>query len=140
MAEPKRTFTIEQAGNFLEEKKKTLKADVQAEANQHPITTAPEEDRIKYLEYCVSLLEEVDSDLLFKLPDNIRTSYTKKGLAGFFKAFLKMRINGASNKYIAKMCQVPLNVVDNINILAQEAMWRRIKHLRTNGIPLVGHS
>jgi hypothetical protein len=140
MSEPKQLFNIEMAGNYLKAKKETLKADVQAEANKQQITTAPEEDRVKYLEYCVSLLEEVDSDLLFKLPDNIRTSYTKKGLAGFFKAFLKMRINGASNKYIAKMCQVPLNVVDNINILAQEAVYRRITYLKRTGLPLVGHS
>jgi hypothetical protein len=131
-------FTIEEAANFLKEKKETFKEDIKKEAQKQQATIAPEGDKKRYLKYCISLLEMVDNDLMLKLPDNIRVSYSRKDMANFFKAFLSYKIDGYSDRVIAKTFGVPLNAVKNIDILAQEAVWRRIKELKESGIPLVG--
>ena len=131
-------YNFEQAVNYLSEKKETLKEDIHKEAGEQKITTAPEGDRQRYLKYCISLLDEVDGDLMSKLPDNIRNSYTQKEMAMCFKMFLGMKIAHQSDEYIAHEFGVPLNVVQNLNVLAQEAVWRAIKRKREVGTPLVG--
>jgi len=131
-------FTFEQAVNWIEEKKKTLKDDVQKEANQQQLSVAPRKDRYRYLTYCVSLLDRIDSDLILRLPSQVRTLYSNKELVEFFKALLGMRVVGYSHSRIAMEFGVPSLVVRNLEIIAQEAVKRRLHQLNSRGIPLVG--
>lgn len=115
-----------------------MKEDIKKEASKQQVTTAPEEDRYKYLTYCISLLTKLDADLMWRLPDNIRTSYSQTEMAEFFRAFLGMKLCHYSDERIAKEFGVPLNTIKNLDIIGQEAVYRAIKRKRETGIPLVG--
>lgn len=130
--------SIEQAWNVLKRRWNKVKERIKKEASQQPITIAPPEDRIRYLRYCISLLQEVDEDLMRLMPVNIRTIHSRHEMAEFFRWFLMMKINGAGDRWMAKETGVPLNTIHDIEIYAQEAVWRAIKHKRDVGVPLVG--
>ena len=130
--------SVEQAWNILKARYKAVIAKTKKEAGKQPITIAPEEDRLRYLRYCISVLTEVDSDLLNLMPENIRVGYSRRELANMFRWFLNRKINGASDEKISKETGVPLNIIENVNIYAQEAVYRAIAKARKDGIPLVG--
>jgi len=134
----KEPLSIERALNFLKEHRKKVKADIHEQVKSAQVTIAPVNDRIKYLKYCISLLEEVDEDLLRMMPVNIRTIYSRRELADFFKWFLTEKIYYASDEKLAKETGVPIDLIKDIDIYAQEAVFRAVKHNRDSGIPLVG--
>jgi hypothetical protein len=134
----KQPLTIEQAINYLREHQKTVKEDIKKQVAGSPITVAPVNDRIKYLKYCISLLDEVDEDLLRIMPINIRTLYSKRELGDFFKWFLNQKIYFATDERLARETGVPINLIKDIDVYAQEAVFRAIKKIKNDGIPLVG--
>ena len=131
-------YTLEQAANYLREKRETIKEDIKKEASHQDITVAPAEDRHRYLQYCISLLEEVDNDIMGMLPDNIRNSYSRRDMAQFFRAFLGMKICHYSDERIASEFGVPVKLVKTLDVLAQEAVFRAVKEKREKGIPILG--
>jgi hypothetical protein len=134
----KKPLTLEQAINYLREHQKTVKADIKKQVESSQITIAPVNDRIKYLKYCISLLDEVDEDLLRLMPVNIRTIYSRRELAEFFRWFLMEKIYFASDEKLAKETGVPLDLIKDIDIYAQEAVFRAIKKVKQTGLPLIG--
>ncbi len=134
----KRPLNLEQAIRYLKEHSKKVKADIKKQVDSSQITIAPVNDRIKYLTYCISLLEEVDEDLLRLMPVNIRTLYSRRELAEFFKWFLTQKIYFATDERLVKETGVPLDLIKDIEVYAQEAVFRAIKYKRATGIPLVG--
>lgn len=131
-------LTIEQAINYLREHSKTVKAEIKQKLASSQISIAPVNDRIKYLNYCISLLEEVDEDILRMMPVNIRTIYSRRELAEFFRWFLTQKIYFATDERLAKETGVPLDLIKDIDVYAQEAVFRAIKLKREKGIALVG--
>src|SRR4030042_496910 len=111
-------LNIEQAINYLREHKKKVKAEIKKEAEGSPITIAPVNDRIKYLKYCISCLEIVDEDLLRLMPVNIRTMYSRRELAEFFRWFLTQKIYFTSDKKLVQETGVPLKLIADIDIYA----------------------
>jgi hypothetical protein len=136
----KQPLTLEQAINYLCEHQKHVREDIKKEALSQQVTIAPVNDRIKYLAYCISLLDEVDEDLLRLMPVNIRTMYSRRELAEFFKWFLGQKVYFATDEQLAHETGVPLNLIKDIDLYAQEAVFRAIKHKRQVGVPLVGAS
>ena len=132
--------SIEQAWNLMKDRYKAMKKKIIAEARQQPITIAPPEDRERYLGYCISLLKEVDEDLMRLMPVNIRTIHSNREMADFFRWFLMMKVRGASDKYMAKKTGVPIEIIHNIEIYAQEAVFRAVKKAKATGLPIVGCS
>jgi glutaminase len=131
-------LTIEQAINYLREHQKTVKEEIKKQVASSQISIAPVNDRIKYLTYCISLLEEVDEDILRLMPVNIRTMYSRRELAEFFRWFLTQKIYFATDERLAKETGVPLDLIKDIDAYAQEAVFRAIKHIKQVGIPIVG--
>ncbi len=134
----KQPLNIEQAIRYLKEHVKHVKEEIKKQVGKSQISVAPVNDRMKYLTYCISLLEEVDEDLLRMMPVNIRTIYSRRELAEFFRWFLTQKIHFATDERLAKETGVPLDLIKDIDIYAQEAVFRAIKKVKQTGIPLVG--
>jgi hypothetical protein len=132
--------SLEQALNYLRAKSKTMKDDIKKKLASSQISVAPVNDRIKYLTYCISLLEEVDEDVYRLMPVNIRTMYSRRELAEFFRWFLTQKIHFATDQRLAKETGVPIDLIKDIDIYAQEACFRAIKKVKQAGLPLVGCS
>jgi len=134
----KKPLNIEQAIRYLKKHQKRVKADIKKQVESSQITIAPINDRIKYLTYCISLLEEVDEDLLRLMPVNIRTAYSRKELGEFFRWFLTQKIYFATDEKLSHETGVPLDLIKDIDIYAQEAVFRAIKKKRETGISILG--
>lgn len=131
-------LTLEQSINYLRERSKTVKAEIKQKLASSQISVAPVNDRIKYLTYCISLLDTVDEEILRMMPVNIRTIYSRRELAEFFRWFLTQKIYFATDERLAKETGVPLDLIKDIDVYAQEAVFRAIKLKREKGIALVG--
>lgn len=140
MAEQDKPLSIEAAGNKIKEDDRLSPAIIKAEAKKQDISLAMPEDRKKYLLYCVSLLNYVDGDLMRKLPENIRTMYSGHEMAKMVKVFLSMQIHGASKQFISKKTNIPLNVINDFDWVAQMAVKRAIISAKERGIAIVGNN
>jgi hypothetical protein len=132
-----RPLNFDQAINKIKEDDKLAPAILKAEAAKQDISLALPDDRKKYLLYCVSLLHHVDSDLMRKLPENIRTIYSGREMAEMVKVFLSMQIHGASKQFISKKTGIPMNIIEDFDFMAQIAIKRAIAIAKEKGIALL---
>lgn len=131
-------LNFEQAVNKLKKSAKAAPEEIKKEAKKQPASLALPDDRRRYLKYCISLLDTVDSDLTRRMPENIKVKYSNKDFALMFKTFLLCHVEGASIKSIAKHFHISSTLVEDILFLAQIAVKRAIEKKRKYGIPLVG--
>ena len=134
----KQPLNLEQAIRYLKEHQKHVKEEIKKQVASSQISIAPVNDRIKYLTYCISLLEDVDEDVYRLMPVNIRTIYSRRELAKFFRWFLMQKIYFATDERLAKETGVPIDLIVGIEAYAMEAVSRSIKYKREKGIALVG--
>ena len=134
----KQPLNLEQAIRYLKEHQKHVKEDIKKQVAESKISIAPVNDRIRYLKYCVTLLDDVDEDVYRLMPVNIRTMYSRRELAEFFRWFLTQKIHFATDQRLAKETGVPLDLIKDIDVYAQEAVFRAIKYKREKGVALVG--
>lgn len=135
-------LSIEQAGNFLAEKKETLEVDAKTEARKAPITVAPVQDREKYLSYCISLLENIserDKNLWCKIANKPPAMYTTMEVADMLKKVLTLRIMGRyTYEHIAKYLHCQPKVVEQTEDLAVAVVRKAIEDRKLVGVPLIG--
>lgn len=138
---PKTPMSIEQAGNFLAEKKKTMKEDIKAEAKQNPISVMNPADTRRYLEYGISLLTDVSEShknswcMAARKPPAL---YSTKEVARLLRALMTLRVSGASIEAIAKhLGTTPVAVMQSEKI-ALRAIGEAINRSQANGVPIIG--
>jgi len=136
--EGKKALNLEQAMNYLKNHRKHVAKEIKEQAQESKISIAPEDDRLRYLRYCISLLKVVDEDIMRLMPENIRVMYSNKEMANFFRWFLELRLQHASFKYLSHEVGVPEKLLKTLDVCAQEAVYRAIDRARKTGIPLVG--
>lgn len=139
---PKKVFdTIEQAGNYLEEKKETMKEQVEKDAKEAPISTCDPAQAKKYLLYGISLLTDISESLkcswcmAARKPSSL---YSTREVAQMLAKLLAMRLNGYSVAYIARKLGVtPVSIMQSEKI-AIKAVQESINKYRNSGIAIIG--
>ena len=134
----KQPLNLEQAIRYLKEHVKHVKEDIKKQVASSQISVAPVNDRIRYLKYCITLMNDVDEDVYRLMPVNIRTMYSRRELAEFFRWFLMQKIYFATDERLAKVTGVPLDLIKDIEAYAMEAVSRAIKYKKDKGVALVG--
>lgn len=139
--ESPKNMSIEQAGNYIAEKTKTIAEDVKKEARKAPITVAPERDRQAYLMYGISLLEDISEsakNLWCKITNKAPALYSTKEVAMMLKKLLVLRINGYSLQQIAHHLHTTIPVIEQSEELAVRVTYEAIETRRLSGIPIIG--
>lgn len=133
-------LSIGQAINFIKEKSANVENDAKQEALKNPISTADVKDRIKYLQYGISLLNDVSPAIqhaLCKAGLN-RELYSGRELARMLKALMNLKIHGYTNAAIGRSFGVDENTVKNLEIVALEAIKTEIERRNIKQIPIFG--
>jgi hypothetical protein len=141
MDKPQKPLNIEQAGNFLKEKKETMAADMKKEAKAAPISFASPEDRQRYLLYGISLLGDVSEtakNTWCMLTNNAPALYTTRQVAEMLRKLLVLRINGYSIKNIAYHVHTTPAVVEQVERLALSTIADLITKKQKTEIPIIG--
>jgi DNA-directed RNA polymerase specialized sigma24 family protein len=121
MAEDKQHIfkNADEVVNYMAEKNSDAdnRKNVSAKKAKQPITTAMPDDRKAYLIYCASFLKDRRA-----------------------KALLNLRIMGASHREIAQKFNVPVGLVQKLEIEALKKAKEVIKKVKNNplSVPLVG--
>jgi len=136
-------LSIEQAGNFLKEKVKTMPEDTKKEAKKQPISIAPTEDRTRYLMYGISILTDVSESIKSKwctLTGKSTGLYSTKEVCQMLRKILVLRINGYTIKNIAHHLKSPETEVSQSENLAVSAIKENIRIKKNRDIPILGGS
>ena len=136
--------SIESAGRWIKERtydflRKSVKADKQVKDFQPSV--APEQDRQKYLLYCISLLENVSPGVMRQLPSQLRlaNSLSSKQVAMLMRRFMIDKIyRNYSCKEMAVIYQVPESVVTTFDNLCQIAVKEAIEKTKREKVPVLG--
>lgn len=113
----KKELSIEQVGNLIkEEAEKDFKKEMRKQ--ELPITTAFTEDRKKFLNYAVSLID--------------------RGKYPAHRALLIYRINGYNIMQIAEKFKVDPKIILYMEKDAMKIAKDTIRATRNNGIPIIG--
>jgi len=138
---PQKPMSIEQAGNFLKEKNETMADDSKRAAKDAPISFASPEDRVKYLIYGISLLEDITEGTKVSwcmINNKAPALYTTKGVCDMLRKLLVLRINGYSAKQIAYHLHTTEICIDQSERLGITAIAEAIRKKRGTEIPLIG--
>ena len=134
-------LSIEQAGNFLKEKVKTMPEDTKKEAKKQPISVAPTGDRIKYLMYGITILTDVSEAIKNRwcnLTEKSTGMYSTKEVCQMLRRILVLRINGYTIKNIAHHLKATEVEVLQSESLAVAAIKENIEKKKDSGIPILG--
>jgi hypothetical protein len=134
--------TFEEAVNIIEEKKETHLADDKAEAQKAPISYASPDDRIKYLMYCIDLIDNVGESAkneFCKIVGRPYAMYSTMDVTKIMRIFLTLRVHGLHPKTIAKRIGVEENIIDKVDLLGKVIVKQAIENTKMNGIPIVGN-
>jgi len=113
-----RGMSIEQAGNYLKDREKTLEKDTKERMKDKQPSVATPQDRKKFLKYCISLMTHPnDQDA---------------------KALLIMRAEGMTYKSISYYSRVPEDKIKILEGIAIKKAKDAIAARRTTGIPIIG--
>jgi len=142
MEDKHRVFNLEQAGNYLKELKNKLVTKIKkAVSNEAKISTAFPKDRIKFLAYAISLLDNVSREnihLFCKVTGKSLNLYSGTELADWFKKLLILRINGYSLRQIAYILKTPPETLEKVEQIALMAVSEIIEKTKVGALPLVG--
>ena len=138
---PQKPLSIEQAGNFLKEKDKTMRADAKKEAAKNPISVAPPKDRSAFLMYGISLLtsiSETNKNKWCTVAGKQPSMYTTKEALKNLRAILILRINGYSIKEISHHLRVTEDIVLKSEALAIQTIREAISRVKATKVPIIG--
>jgi hypothetical protein len=141
MSEHQKPMSIEQAGNFLEDKKKTVAEDMKQEAKKAPISCADIKDRISFLVYGVSLFHDVtetEKNTWCQITGKSPSLYSTREVALNLKRLVVLRINGYTAKAVAHHLKTLPEVIEKCEELAVKAIKRAIETKQNTGIPIIG--
>ena len=127
-------LSINEAINKLRVEAPRIEEATKREMSKAKITTADPRSRIKFLNYAISLLGDLDFDLKKKLPFNA----SSKEMAEILKALMYLRTNGISARQIAHRFGIERTVVMKVEKIATEAVKRVIARKLQNGTPILG--
>ena len=134
MPDKDKPLSINEAFNKIKADEPANLEKVKKEAQNVDITTAPPKDRKNFLNYAISLLNDIDHDLSVKLPFNA----TSKQMARILKTFMFLRVNGVSDRQMAKQFGVERGVVKRVEIIGREAIKRAVERNVKAGVPIIG--
>ena len=132
--EKNKPLSIDEAINKLKAEAPKIEETVKKEMSKAPITTASPDTRRNFLNYAISLLEVIDDDLRRRMP----FTAGKEDMARVIRAFMYLRVNGVSERQIAKRFGVERTVVMKLDKIALEAVKRIIDRKIKVGVPIVG--
>lgn len=138
--EPK-NMSIEQAGNYIKEKTENAKHDIKQEVKDKPISFASVEDRVKFLKYGISLLNnisEFDKNKWCKITGKAEAMYSTKEVTKIIRQLLVLRVNGYPIKVIADFLKTTPMVVSNCEQLGIRIIKDNIDKIQKNNVPIVG--
>lgn len=139
--ENQKPLSIEQAGNYLKAREKTIDSDIKKDIAKSQISVTPEQDRKAYLQYAVSVLEKVDMEivrLFARIVNKTPEMFNGGEVAGFLRKILVLKIYGYSNGYIGKIIkELPITVA-SLEELAIKAVKNEIIRRKSNELPLIG--
>lgn len=141
MEENQKPMSIEQAGNYLAEKRETVEEDIKAEVKKNPISVAPPRDRIKYLQYGLSLMEDISEHMKIMwctAANRAPGMYTTKEVCELMKKHLFLRMHGYSDKYLAKYLHETEDTLRQCEVVAVAAVKIAIAKRMATSVPLVG--
>lgn len=141
MDAPKQPLSIEQAGNYLAEKKETMAKDMKKIAKEAPVSLAPPEDRHNFLMYGLSFLNDISETAKNKwceISGKAPGLYSTKEVARILRQVLSLRINGYSVKSIAHHLKIAESAIENTERLAVQVVGEAIQRSTAGRIPLVG--
>lgn len=141
MEAPKKQLNIEQAGNYIKEKNKTLAADVKKKVKDAPVSFALPKDRHKHLMYGISLLVDISETIKNRwctLTGHSPGLYTTKEVCQILRKIIVLRINGYSLKQISHHLKVKEPVMQQSEALAVEAIKYAIEKKQNTSIPILG--
>lgn len=130
MSEHDKPLSIEQAGNLLKEKEKTLKEDVKADIAKAQISVAPEQDRVTFLLYALCYLNTVSPEVeraFLTITGTISASLTRKQIAELLKKILALRVHGFGIAQIAKHLREPIERIASLEELGKIAVGEAIQ-------------
>lgn len=113
-----RFTSIEQAHNYLDEYEKEYPKENYETYDKKGATIAPRKDRIKYLEYGISLLNPFKDEKEILL--------------------LTLRVRGYPAELIARYLKVPVSEVNKIEKQAMVKVKYAITKVKENCIPILG--
>ena len=134
-------MNIEQAGNYLKEKIKTMPADIKKQAKAEPISIAPPKDRINYLMYGISVMTNVSETIKNKwctIANKTPGMYTTKEVCGVLRKILVLRINGYSTQQIAHHLKSQELAIIQSEELAVQAIGQAIEQKQATAVPILG--
>jgi glutaminase len=140
MEENKQPLSLEQAGNLLKAKDKTMSADIKKDVAKAQITHTPKPDRIKYLMYTIGLLTDVSPEVehaFYKMTKFISASMTRKEIAALLQKILRARVMGASPQRIAYALKEPVERIKLLEQLGQIAVCEMIERMKLAGVPIL---
>lgn len=136
-----KNLSIEQAGNLLKEKAKTIPEDMKKVAKEAPISTATPGDRGKYLMYGISLMRDIPESLKVKwcaATGHSSAMYSTREVAAILKKLLQLRTCGHSIAQIAQKLGASIPQIEKSEKLAKLGVQFAIEKMQNTGIPIIG--
>ena len=134
-------MSIEQAGNFLKEKQKTVAEDMKKEAKEAPISFASPEDRKKYLIYGISLMTDISEQAkndFCSITGRAASLFTTKEVSLLLRKFLVLRINGYSLENLQYHLKTNKIILSKVESLALRTIKEIIDRKCNSKIPVIG--
>ena len=141
MEAPKKPLNLEQAGNYLKEKDKTLKEDMKKDVKKAPISLAPPKDRHNYIMYGISLMVSIPESIKNRwclLVGKSPAMYSTQEVRNILRKLLVLRLNNYSIKDIAHHMKSTEKIIEKVEELATEAVKLAIERKKNTGIPIIG--
>ena len=141
MEAPKKPLNLEQAGNYLKEKDKTLKEDMKKDVKKAPISLAPPKDRHNHIMYGISLMVSIPESIKNRwclLVGKSPTMYSTQEVRNILRKLLVLRLNNCSIKDIAHHMKSTEKIITKVEELAKEAVKLAIERKKNTGIPIIG--
>lgn len=138
---PQKPMSIEQAGNYLAEKKDKMQEEAKIQAKSAPISLAPAQDRRDFLMYAISQMEDVsesDKNEWCRISGKAPAMYSTKEVCRMFKQLLCLRMNGYGYDGIAKHLKTAPEVIKRSESLALQCVSQAIEKRKHSAIPIIG--
>ena len=138
--EPK-NLSIEQAGNYLKEKDKTMAEDVKKQTKDMAISFATPEDRHRFLMYGLSLLTDVSEsakNAFCAITNKTNALHSTREAAGMLRKLMVLRINGYSRENISHHLKESVPTIGKCEELAMKVMVELIQRAKGSGLPIIG--
>ena len=111
------------------------------EVRNHPITTALPEDRKKYLDYCIAMLDtitETDKYEFCRIAGKPPALYTTKDIAEMIKGVMYARTSEYTYEAIAESIGLSVEAVETLERFAKLLIKEKIGAMKREGIPIIG--